>query len=77
MAKKKSSKLTLRVHELEDAVTRLFTGEGPAPAMPKKRKRKSSARNATLTAVKKTTKKMLKKSAKKAKGKIKKKSVFV
>jgi hypothetical protein len=38
MAAKKKSVLARRVNELEDAVTRMFTGEPPAP---KKAKRKT------------------------------------
>ncbi len=34
MAAKKKSVLAQRVNELEDAVTRMFTGEAPAPKPP-------------------------------------------
>ena len=40
MAKKKSV-LAQRVNELEDAVTRMFTGEPPAAAPKAKRKKKA------------------------------------
>ena len=40
MAAKKSL-LAQRVNELEDAVTRLFTGEGPAPKPRRKANRKA------------------------------------
>ena len=40
MAAKKKSVLAQRVNELEDAVTRMFTGTPPAPKAKKKRKAK-------------------------------------
>jgi len=61
MAKKKSV-LAQRVNELEDAVTRLFTGTPPAP---KAKKKKRKAKKAAKAAVKKGAKKA-KKAAKKA-----------
>jgi hypothetical protein len=76
MAAKKKSVLAQRVNELEDAVTRLFTGEPPAPA-PKPAKRKKAKRKASKAkkAAKKIVgkvKKAAKKVARKAKRKIKK-----
>jgi hypothetical protein len=68
MAAKKKSVLAQRVNELEDAVTRLFTGEGPAPqAKPKaKKRRKAKRKSAPAKAVTKV-KKAVKKTAKKVK----------
>ena len=43
MAAKKKSVLAQRVNELEDAVTRLFTGEAPAPKPAKRSKAKRKA----------------------------------
>jgi hypothetical protein len=77
MAAKKKSVLARRVNELEDAVTRLFTGEPPAakPAKRKKAKRKASKAKKAKAAVKRTAgkvKKAAKKVVRKAKRKAKK-----
>ena len=61
MAAKKKSVLAQRVNELEDAVTRMFTGEPPAPKAKKRRKAKRKPAPA------KKAKKAAKKVAKKAK----------
>jgi len=74
MAKKKSV-LVQRVNELEDAVTRMFTGEPPAaaPKKRKKRKAKKAAKKASKPAKKaKKSRKGGKKAAKKTKRKAKK-----
>ena len=65
MAKKKSV-LARRVNELEDAVTRLFTGTGPAPKAKKKKRKAKKAAAKVKKAAKKVVKKA-KKAAKKAK----------
>jgi hypothetical protein len=81
MAAKKKSVLVQRVNELEDAVTRLFTGEPPAaapkPAKRKKAKRQKAKGKASKAkkAVKKVAgkvKKAAKKLVRKAKRKVKK-----
>jgi predicted S18 family serine protease len=77
MAAKKKSVLARRVNELEDAVTRLFTGEPPAaapkPAKRKKAKRKASkvkkAAKKVAGKVKKAAKKLVRKAKRKAKRK--------
>ena len=70
MAAKKKSVLARRVNELEDAVTRLFTGEPPAAA-PKPAKRKASkvkkAAKKVAGKVKKAAKKLVRKAKRKAK----------
>jgi predicted S18 family serine protease len=74
MAAKKKSVLARRVNELEDAVTRLFTGEPPAakPAKRKKAKRKASKIKKAAKKVAGKVKKAAKKVARKAKRKAKK-----
>ena len=76
MAAKKKSVLARRVNELEDAVTRLFTGEPPAAApkpakLYKKAKRKASkvkkAAKKVAGKVKKAAKKLVRKAKRKAK----------
>jgi hypothetical protein len=69
MAKKKSV-LVQRVNELEDAVTRMFTGEPPAPAAKPRRKAKKAKKAGKA---KKTARKAVKK-AKKAARKAKRKA---
>ncbi len=53
MAAKKKSKLAQRASELEDAVTRLFTGAAPA----KKKKRKKAKKAKVVKKAKKIVKK--------------------
>ena len=67
MAAKKKSVLAQRVNELEDAVTRMFTGEAPAPKTKKRRKakRKAAAKPAAKKA-KKAAKKVVRKAKRKA-----------
>ena len=76
MAAKKKSVLVQRVNELEDAVTRLFTGEPPAaapkPAKRKKAKRKASKAKKAVKKVAGKVKKAAKKLVRKAKRKAKK-----
>jgi len=76
MAAKKKSVLAQRVNELEDAVTRLFTGEPPAaapkPAKRRKAKRKASKVKRAAKKVVGKMKKAAKKVARKAKRKVKK-----
>src|SRR5664279_914804 len=71
MAAKKKSVLAQRVNELEDAVTRMFTGEAPAPKAKKRRKAKrktaKAAAKGTVKKAKKATKKTVKKAKKAAK----------
>jgi DNA-binding protein HU-beta len=71
MAKKKSV-LAQRVNELEDAVTRLFTGEPPAPKAPARKKAKRSKAKAAAKKAGRKAKKAAKKVARKAKRKAKK-----
>src|SRR6185312_11891123 len=66
MAAKKKSVLARRVNELEDAVTRLFTGEGPAPRAKARKRRKAKRKAAPARAARKAAKKA-KKSVRKAK----------
>jgi hypothetical protein len=66
MAKKKKSKLSKQVTDLEDAVVRLFTGAGPAPAKKKKRKKAKKAKKAKVVVKAKKTAKKTAKKAKKA-----------
>src|SRR5579872_3037915 len=67
MAAKKKSVLAQRVNELEDAVTRMFTGEAPAPKAKKRRKAKRKTAKAAAKGAVKKGKKAAKKPAKKAK----------
>ena len=72
MAKKKSV-LVQRVNELEDAVTRLFTGEPPAAkAKASKAKKRRKAKKAKKAGVKKAVKKAAKKAVKAVKKSAKK-----
>ena len=68
MAAKKKSVLAQRATELEDAVARLFTGEGPAP---KSTKRKAAGRKAARTRKVKSAKKAVTKAAGAAKRSVK------
>jgi hypothetical protein len=65
----KKSKLAQRASELEDAVTRLFTG-----ATPVKKKKRRTAKKAKVVKKAKKAVKAVKKAVKKAKRKAKKKS---
>jgi hypothetical protein len=67
MAAKKKSVLAKRVNELEDAVTRLFTGEAPAPKAKTTKRRKAKRKAAPAKAAVKATKKAAKKAKKPAK----------
>jgi len=67
MAAKKKSVLAQRVNELEEAVTRMFTGEAPAPKPAKHRKTKRKAKKAKKAARKVVRK--VKKAVRKAKRK--------
>ena len=71
MAAKKKSVLAQRVNELEEAVTRMFTGEPPAPKAKKRRKAKRRPAKAAKKVKKaaKKTKKAAKKVVRKAKRK--------
>jgi hypothetical protein len=75
MAAKKKSVLAQRIDELEEAVTRLFTGQGPAPQAKAKRRRKAKRKAAPAKAAKKVKKaaKKAKKAVKKVAGKAKRK----
>ena len=72
MAAKKSV-LAQRVNELEEAVTRMFTGEPPAPKAKKRRKAKRTPAKKAKKAAKKVAKKA-KKAAKKVARKAKRKA---
>ena len=65
MAAKKKSKLAQRASELEEAVTRLFTGVAPA----KKKKRRKAKKAKVVVKAKKAVKKVAKKAKRKAKKK--------
>jgi hypothetical protein len=67
MAAKKKSVLIQRVNELEDAVTRMFTGEKPAPKAKKRRKAKRKTAKAAVKGAVKKVKKAAKMTATKAK----------
>ena len=67
MAAKKKSVLAQRVNELEDAVTRLFTGEAAGPEDKKRRKAKRKAAKANPVKAASKAGKKAKKAAKKAK----------
>jgi hypothetical protein len=66
MAAKKKSILAQRAGELEDAVTRLFTGVAPAKKKKRRKAKKAKVVKKTKKAAKKA-KKAVKKAARKAK----------
>jgi hypothetical protein len=67
MAAKKKSALARRASELEDAVTRMFTGTPPAPKAKKRRKAKRKTAKAAAKSPARKARKAAKKPARKAK----------
>jgi hypothetical protein len=67
MAAKKKSVLAQRVNELETAVTRLFTGEAPAPKKAPRRKAKVKKAKKAAKKVARKAKKAVRKAKRKAK----------